>query len=152
MKINKKEAVFGQFWKIKISPFGMQCPLRIRCVTDLIPRPFEAGNCRHIPNLRYSSYVASFTLNIVNICCYFVGWAFSRCLTTTPHPINRAGGSIFLVLYSMIILKPAIFRFLLAVVSYNHTLIYNHHDVIRIQPVIYFRSFTIHIGAENLYL
>ena len=39
----------------------------------------------------------------------FFGWAISRCLSTTPHPINRARGSVLLVHYSMIILKPAIF-------------------------------------------
>ena len=42
---------------------------------------------------------------------FFVGCAISRCLSTTPHPMNRAGGSILLVHYSMIILRPAIFCF-----------------------------------------
>ena len=28
---------------------------------------------------------------------FFVGWAISRCLSTTPHPIKGQGGSILLV-------------------------------------------------------
>ena len=36
--------------------------------------------------------------------CFFVGLAISRCLSTTPHPMNRARGSILLVLCSTIIL------------------------------------------------
>ena len=36
----------------------------------------------------------------------------------------RARGSILLVLYSMIILEPAIF-YIMVVVRYNHTLVYN---------------------------
>ena len=28
---------------------------------------------------------------------FFVGWAISRCLSTTPHPIEGQGGSILLV-------------------------------------------------------
>ena len=38
----------------------------------------------------------------------FFGLAISRCLSTTPHPIWRQGGSILLVHYSMIVLKAAI--------------------------------------------
>ena len=41
--------------------------------------------------------------------CFFVSWAISRSLSTAPHPIQGQGSSILLVLYSMIILKPAIF-------------------------------------------
>ena len=57
---------------------------------------------KHPINVSYSSYV------------FFVGCAISRCLSTTLHPMNRArgaggGGSILLVHYSMIMLKPAIF-------------------------------------------
>ena len=55
---------------------------------------------------------------------FFVGWAIWRCLSTTPHPMIRARGSILLVLYSMIILEPAIF-YIMVVVRYNHTLVYN---------------------------
>ena len=40
---------------------------------------------------------------------FYVGWAIFRCLSPTPHPIDGQGGSILLVHYSMIILKPAIF-------------------------------------------
>ena len=29
--------------------------------------------------------------------CFFVGWAISRCLSTTPHPIEGQGGSKLLV-------------------------------------------------------
>ena len=43
--------------------------------------------------------------------CFFVGCAISRCLSTTPHPMNRATGNILLVHYSMIIPKPATFCF-----------------------------------------
>ena len=39
---------------------------------------------------------------------FFVGWAISRSLSTTPHPIKGQGGSILLVHYSLITLKPAI--------------------------------------------
>ena len=39
----------------------------------------------------------------------FVGWAISRSLSTTIHPIEGQGGSTLLVHYSVIILKPAIF-------------------------------------------
>ena len=42
---------------------------------------------------------------------FFVGWAISRCLSTTPHPIEGQGGSILPVHYSMIILKPAVLVF-----------------------------------------
>ena len=40
--------------------------------------------------------------------CFFVGWAISRCLSTTPHPVEGQGGSIHLLHYSMIVHKPAI--------------------------------------------
>ena len=46
----------------------------------------------------------------------FFGWAISRCLSTTPHPIWGQGGSILLVHYSMIVLKPAIL-IIMAVIS-----------------------------------
>ena len=42
---------------------------------------------------------------------FFVGFAISRFLSTTPHPIEGQGGSILLVHYSMILLKPAILVF-----------------------------------------
>ena len=48
---------------------------------------------------------------------FFVGWAISRCLSTTLHPINRARGGILLVLYSMV---SSHFCILMAVVRYNH--------------------------------
>ena len=38
-----------------------------------------------------------------------VGWAISKCLSTTPHPVRGQVGCILLVHYSMIVLKPAIF-------------------------------------------
>ena len=41
----------------------------------------------------------------------FFGWAISRYLSTTPHPIEGQGGNILLVHYSMIILKPAFLVF-----------------------------------------
>ena len=53
-----------------------------------------------------------------------VGWAISRCLSTTSHPIGGQGGSILLAHYSMITLKPAIFE-KMAVVMYNQIPIYN---------------------------
>ena len=43
--------------------------------------------------------------------CFFVGWAISRCLSSTPHPIEGQGGRILLVHYFLIILKPAIVVF-----------------------------------------
>ena len=50
---------------------------------------------------------------------FFVGCAISRCLSTTPHPMNRARGSILLVHHFMIILMPAIFV-LMTIVRYDH--------------------------------
>ena len=55
---------------------------------------------------------------------FFVGCDISRCLSTTPHPINRARGSILLVHCSMIILMTAILGFFMAIVRYDHSLIY----------------------------
>ena len=42
----------------------------------------------------------------------FVGLAIPRCLSTTQHPMNKARGSILLVVYSMIIRWPTILYFL----------------------------------------
>ena len=55
---------------------------------------------------------------------FFVGWATLRCLSATPHPIWGQWGSILIVHYSMIVLKPAIF-IIMAVVRYNHIPIYS---------------------------
>ena len=65
---------------------------------------------------------------------FFVGWAISRCLSNTPHPIGGQGGSVLLVHYSMIMLKPAIL-ILMAVVRYNHTPIHRLTCRFIIQPV-----------------
>ena len=39
---------------------------------------------------------------------FFVGFAITRCLSTSPHYTIGQGGSILLVYQSMIVLKPAI--------------------------------------------
>ena len=65
---------------------------------------------------------------------FFVGWAISRCLSNTPHPIGGQGDSVLLVHYSMIMLKPAIL-ILMAVVRYNHTPIHRLTCRFIIQPV-----------------
>ena len=56
--------------------------------------------------------------------CFFCWLGHFKVSFYYPHPIDRAGGSILLVHYSMIILKPAIFE-PMAVVRYDHTPIYN---------------------------
>ena len=51
---------------------------------------------------------------------FFVGWAISRCLSTTPHPINRARGwyTSCSLLYGHTFSSH--FCILMAVVRYNH--------------------------------
>ena len=51
---------------------------------------------------------------------FLVGLAISKCISTTPHPMNRARGSILFVLYSMIFRLAHHFMFLVAVERYNH--------------------------------
>ena len=68
-----------------------------------------------IPTLRQAQSV----VRIASI-VFFVGWAISRCLSTTPHPIWGQGGSILLVHCCMLVLKPAIL-IIMAVVRHNHT-------------------------------
>ena len=63
---------------------------------------------------------------------FFVGWPISRCLSTTPHTIGGQQGTILLVHYYMIILKPAIFEYM-AVVRYDHTPFYNSPSRVRIK-------------------
>ena len=55
---------------------------------------------------------------------FFVGWAISRCLSTTPHPINRARGwyTSCSLLYGHTFTSH--FCILMAVVRYNHIPIY----------------------------
>ena len=74
----------------------------------------------------------------LKLLCSFVvvvGWAISRCFSTTPHPIEGQGGSIFLVHYFMIVVKPAIL-IIMAVLRYNHTPIYRLPCRFRIQTGI----------------
>ena len=105
-------------------------------------------SCSPFPHLRTPCYQSkrfwnSFTrlilfwhsaTNSLNL-FFLAGWAISRCLSTTPHPIWGQGGRILLVHYSMIVLKPAIL-IIMAVVRYNHTPIYRLPCCFRIQPGI----------------
>ena len=70
----------------------------------------------------FKKYSCQMCNNLINS-LFFFGWAISRCLSTTPHPIGGQGGSILLVHCFMIIPKPAIL-IIMAIVRYNHTPIY----------------------------
>ena len=75
-------------------------------------------------NIHFANYFTNDISELVNSlllfgCYCFASLAISRCLSTTPHPISRAGGSILLVLYFMIILMACQFIIFMAVVRYD---------------------------------
>ena len=89
-------------------------------------------------------------LNKIGKMAFFVDLVISRCLATNPHPMNRARGSILLVLYSMIVHLAHHFMFLVAVVRYNHINVYNPPGLPRIlfRKNVYFKGLMI---AEHFF-
>ena len=82
---------------------------------------------------------------------FFVGWAISRCLSTTPHPTGGQGGSILLVHDSMIMLKPAILCTMVVVRYSNLKCVYDIDSLILEQILCIGRLIECFCIAHNRY-